>query len=152
MVSFNHVLAALISIAPHAWGDAPDEWWRLIDTTTAITDASRNDTEAALLISVGWMESGWLREVEQEERLGDGHLARGAWQMHDILWLQHDVPGQAVEAIKRIRGSFGACGNLPYEERLSAYASGSCDRGAAESRARMAVTKRVLAKMGAMRE
>ena len=42
-----------------------------------------------------------------------------------------------AEGLKIMRGSFGACKQLPVEERLSAYASGSCDKGREKSKQRV---------------
>lgn len=41
------------------------------------------------------------------------------------------------EGLKIVRGSFGACRSLPLNERLSSYASGSCDKGREASKTRM---------------
>jgi hypothetical protein len=41
------------------------------------------------------------------------------------------------EGLKIIRGSFLSCRELPLDERLSSYASGSCDRGHDKSKQRV---------------
>jgi hypothetical protein len=42
-----------------------------------------------------------------------------------------------LEGIRVIRGSFSVCHELPFDERLSAYASGSCERGHDKSKQRV---------------
>jgi hypothetical protein len=42
-----------------------------------------------------------------------------------------------TEGLKVVRGSFAACKKLPLEHRLSAYASGSCDKGREKSKERV---------------
>lgn len=41
------------------------------------------------------------------------------------------------EGLNIVRGSFYACGNVPIQERLRSYASGSCDKGLQASKTRM---------------
>jgi len=141
------ILAALLAFAP---GVFLDDYDRPIVIAETIAAHSRNETEAAVLVAVGWMESGWRADVVSEARLGDGGAARGAYQLHNALGIAGDFDAQTEEAARRIRSSFAQCAASPYEDRLSVYASGrDCEAGAAASRARLAVARRVLAQMRA---
>lgn len=51
--------------------------------------------------------------------------------------LVHDRKLCFSEGLKVVRGSFGVCHDLPLAERLSSYASGSCDKGRDASKKRV---------------
>jgi len=110
----------------------------------AIADVSGgNARTAALLLAVSFHESGWRRDVD----LGRGKLARGSGR--DSCLMQVRVTTDEHRALtadrrrcfrlglERLQRSLNACRHLPRLDRLAAYASGACDRGRLESRARM---------------
>ena len=127
-----------------------------VDVATAATDACGERGEAcarhaaAVLVGIGWHESGLAPDVESPDgcyrgRDGkgprcDGGRAATLWQMQGsaeerALWLGDRVAA-AREALRRAWRSVRACRSLPAEERLSAYAGGRCDGDVARKRAR----------------
>ena len=122
------------------------------DSTTPPLFAGRDGRAktAALLLSVAFHESGFRKDVD----LGIGPRARGdsgqSWCLMQIKigggrtlegWsgaeLVRDRRLCFAAGLSAIRRSFVACRANPTSERLNAYTSGSCSRGATQSRARM---------------
>jgi hypothetical protein len=110
---------------------------------------------AALVLAVSYLESGWRKDVD----LGQGKHARGddgnSWcmmQMHvgrgTTLegWTGPDLVASREKCFRAglhaLRRSQRACRSRPIEEMLNAYASGTCTRGAAESRQRVGLAMR----------
>lgn len=104
----------------------------------------------SLMLGVMFWETGFRRDVD----LGLGKHARGdngrSWCLMQINlgsgktalgYTGEDlVKNRRIcfqEGLRVIRGSFSACRQLPLEHRLSAYASGSCDKGRDKSRQRV---------------
>jgi hypothetical protein len=104
----------------------------------------------SLLLGVMLWETGFRRDVD----FGLGKYARGdngrSWCLMQINLgkgkTASGYTGQELvsnrrlcfsEGLKSIRGSFSACRGLPLEYRLSAYASGSCDKGRDKSKQRV---------------
>src|SRR5262249_39879392 len=113
---------------------------------------------AALLLSVSYFESGWRRDVH----LGIGKLARGdsgrSWCLMQIH-IRKGPPQDGWDGPRRggargpelvasrerclraglhiLRRSARACSQRPLTQWLNAYASGTCERGENESRARV---------------
>lgn len=105
---------------------------------------------AALMLAVAFHESGFRRDVD----LGIGPRARGdsgqSWCLMQIMvgggrtiegWTGHDLVHNRrhcfASGLGAIRRSFIACRNNSRYELLNAYTSGSCSRGASQSRDRM---------------
>ena len=105
---------------------------------------------ASLLLGVMFWETGFRRDVD----LGLGKDARGdngrSWCLMQINIGKGTTPNGLhgedlvtdrracfTEGLRVIRGSFQACRRLPLEYRLSAYASGSCDKGQDKSKQRV---------------
>lgn len=104
----------------------------------------------SLMLGVMFWETGFRRDVD----LGLGKHARGdngrSWCLMQInIGSGKTASGHTgeelvkdrricfQEGLRVIRGSFSACRRLPLEHRLSAYASGSCDKGRDKSRQRV---------------
>lgn len=118
---------------------------------------------AAVVLAVAHMESGFRKDVD----LGAGKLGRGdhgrSWC---LLQVQAGVTGTVPSGndvtraytgkdlvadrkkcfragLEMLRQSLSACKDAPLKDRLAVYASGSCDKGLAESRLRMALAGRI---------
>lgn len=104
----------------------------------------------SLMLGVMFWETGFRRDVD----FGLGKHARGdngrSWCLMQINIgsgkTASGFTGEDLvknrracfqEGLRVIRGSFSACRRLPLEHRLSAYASGSCDKGRDKSRQRV---------------
>jgi len=104
----------------------------------------------SLMLGVMFWETGFRRDVD----LGLGKHARGdqgrSWCLMQINIgsgktalgytgedLVRNRQACLQEGLRGIRGSFSSCRRLPLEHRLSAYASGSCDKGRDKSRQRV---------------
>jgi hypothetical protein len=117
---------------------------------------------AALYLAITYFESGWRRDVD----LGIGSAARGGGVDSCVMQIrlgkgmvtQEGYDWTALVADRRkcvesgarlVRQSFNACRDLPPEERLAAYASGSCSNpvGKAKSRERVLFARRLLSKL-----
>lgn len=123
------------------------------EIAVSIVDAADGNKRAvALLLAISKLESEWRKDVD----LGIGPLARGD-RGASVGIFQHncgkgprcdeliaDRRLAATEALKLARRSFAACRSRPLLERLSAFASGDCSRGAAASRARMQLAERFI--------
>lgn len=105
---------------------------------------------ASILLGVMFWETSIRKDVD----LGLGPHARGdngrSWCLMQINIGDGKTPGGLsgedlvrdrkaclAEGLRVIRGSFGACWQLPLNERLAAYASGSCDKGREKSKQRV---------------
>lgn len=111
---------------------------------------------ALLMMSIALFESGLRRDVD----LGIGKQGRGdagrSWCLMQIQLGDGKVPDSDPEvagwtgkdlvadrrkcfrtALRMIRRSFTACQKNDFPHRLAAYASGSCDKGHAESSSRL---------------
>ena len=118
---------------------------------------------AAVVLAVAHLESGFRKDVD----LGVGKIGRGD---HGRSWclmqVQAGVTGTVPSGndltrtytgsdlvtdrkkcfragIEMIRQSLSACRDQPLKDRLAVYASGSCDKGLAESQMRMALAGRI---------
>jgi hypothetical protein len=105
--------------------------------------ARGREQTAALLVAVAALESGLRLDVDTGAKRG-ALRELGMWQLMP--------PGpttrreQAALALERMRRSFAACHASPVAERLAAYTSGSCSRGLTESRARVDLARRLVAR------
>lgn len=139
---------------PDAIETAEEGRARYAEIATAIVDAAEGNKRAvALLLAIAKFESGFRRDVD----LGIGPLAKGDRGNSCGLLQLNAGPGKrcdeliadrrlaASEALRLARASFAACRNRPILERLSAFTSGSCQRGAVASRVRMQTAERFLA-------
>lgn len=105
---------------------------------------------AALMLSVAYHESGFRRDVDfgvgpnargdsgqswclMQIRVGGGRTIEG-WSGRDLVRNRRHCFSSGLGAIRR---SFIACRNNSRYELLNAYTSGSCNRGAPQSRDRM---------------
>lgn len=117
---------------------------------------------AALLLAIAYHESGFAKDVDlgpcyrglrgRSSRCDSGmsacllqiHLGNGktpeGWTQADLF---ADRKKCFAVGLRLVRGSLGACRQLPLRDRLSAYASGSCARGAEASRALMDLAERL---------
>lgn len=111
---------------------------------------------ALLMLSIALFESGLRRDVDfglgkqgrgdagrswclMQVQLGAGKVPDsdpvvGSWTGKDLV---EDRKKCFRTAMRMIRRSFTACGSNPFPHRLAAYASGSCDKGHAESSSRL---------------
>jgi hypothetical protein len=93
---------------------------------------------AALLLAVAYMESG-LRDDNVRGKAGEC----GLWQTMPVAGRCPETRRDAAAlALDMMRRSFTACRASPIDDRLAVYASGRCDRGLTESRARMQLARR----------
>lgn len=94
---------------------------------------------ASLLLAIQEYESGYKTDA-----IGDAGRSKGRYQIQTAHDWRDDVQ-TTLEAIRLIRVSFKMCGVLPQDERLSAYASGTCDSEAGRrlSRHRFSLAKRL---------
>jgi len=102
---------------------------------------------ALLMLSVASYESGYRKRVDDgrgrgdngrsfclmQIRVGTGATGEG-WTGPDLV---EDRTRCFRAALHILRKSFGICHSLPVEDRLSAYASGSCTAGTEASRRRI---------------
>jgi hypothetical protein len=102
---------------------------------------------ALLMLSVASFESGYRKRVDEgrgrgdngrsfclmQIRVGTGATKEG-WTGPDLV---EDRTRCFRAALHILRKSFGICHSLPVEDRLSAYASGSCGLGTEASRRRV---------------
>jgi hypothetical protein len=110
---------------------------------------------AALLLSISYFESGWRNDVD----LGLGGRARGdagrSWCLMQVMvgngrtaegWTGLDLVASRERCMRAglhlVRRSTQACRGRPVDQWLNAYASGRCEAGVPESRARMSKAKR----------
>jgi hypothetical protein len=101
---------------------------------------------AALLVAVAALESGLRLDVDSGTRRGGGGEC-GLWQTMPVAGRCPETRrAGAALALERMRRSFAACHAAPVAERLAAYASGHCSAGLAESRARVGLAQRVVAR------
>lgn len=104
---------------------------------------------ALLMLSVASLESSYQKSVDQgtrkgdhgrsfcmmQIRVGDGVTSEG-WSGFDLVT---DRTKCFRAGLHTLRGSFGACHNLPLADCMSAYATGHCMVG--EERGRLRVTR-----------
>jgi hypothetical protein len=102
---------------------------------------------ALLMLSVASFESGYRKRVDDGRGRGDnGHsfclmqirvgtgATREGWTGPDLV---EDRTRCFRAALHILRTSFGICHSAPLEDRLSAYASGSCTAGTEASKKRI---------------
>jgi hypothetical protein len=65
--------------------------------------------------------------------IGDGRTP-GGFSGEDLV---KDRKACFMEGMRIVRGSFSVCRSMPFDQRLSAYASGSCDKGREKSKQRV---------------
>lgn len=112
-----------------------------------------------LLLALSWMESGFRADVDHgvgpaarggaadsclmQVRIGSGRTGEG-WNHEDLTT---DRTKCFRAGLHLVRQSYGACRGLPPEQRLTAYAAGTCSSrpGQEKSKARIAVARRLLA-------
>lgn len=143
---------AILRLAPTAPSspapeDADARLTRLLDVATDVAEVAPTRADAALLLAVAALESGFSRDVDGpacapwvvRRRGCDDGKAKGLWQMHDRAGAR--VPAerraQAREALRRLRGSLGACRDL------TMYASGQCGAGRVAADRRLTLARRV---------
>jgi hypothetical protein len=93
---------------------------------------------ALYLTSIASFETGgFVARVIDCRVGGDGSRSWGPFQSQtEKETACGSVAGAVHVALAQIRTSFKMCAALPEEDRLAAYASGSCDKGLRESRNR----------------
>jgi hypothetical protein len=110
---------------------------------------------AALLVSVALFESGFRVDVDRGVTLGDHGASCTLWQLNlgrgridgfSCGELAANRRKAAALALRAMRRSRAACPNLPIEDMLRVYASGSCERGARESAERVRFAQRLFAR------
>lgn len=111
---------------------------------------------ALLMLSIALFESGLRRDVDfglGKQGRGDAgrswclmqvHLGEGKVPDSDPVvgsWTGKDLVADRKKcfraAMRMIRRSFTACSSNPFQLRLAGYASGSCEKGHAESASRL---------------
>lgn len=118
------------------------------DVEAVAAEMHGNDTEAAMMVAIAYHESGLRADVD------DGRV-RGGGRDTCIMQVRPRNPKEADElatdrkacfrrGLALVRNSLRVCRKNKREERFAAYASGSCDRGLAESRGIAAIVDRVL--------
>lgn len=133
------------------------------DIEAAAMEHDGNDkAEAALLLAVAIGESGLSYDVDVGPcyRKGgfrtrcDGGTSYSLWQLKSgvvdgIAYGGHEFQGTdkrrlaARAALKKLKGSFGMCKDLPEQDRLSAYGAGRCLEGNKSVRSRWALFQKV---------
>lgn len=115
-----------------------------VSESEPLFDDRGEERTAALLVSIAWYES----------RLKPNARSRnGQWYcLYQVDKRHLPEPEKALEdpemctraAVKIIRSSLQACAKHPAEERLAQFMSGSCDRGATDSRYRSFLASKLL--------
>jgi hypothetical protein len=128
------------------------------DLATVVEDESESAlfggrdarTQTALvMLSIASFESAYTREVDfgigrgvgdqgnswclMQLRIGRGTTREG-WTGHDLV---EDRTKCFRAALHLLRGSFNSCQSLPLFDRLSAYATGRCERDLYKSQSRV---------------
>ena len=102
---------------------------------------------AAALVAIGYLESGFRSSVALGHVKGDNGRSWGFWQINcgraKSCERFLDLDTGAAEALRLVLLSEGACRKHGREAALRAYASGSCGKGARESRERVRLWFRV---------
>jgi hypothetical protein len=140
--SQDHVLARYQSIARDVASVALDE-----SEAPVFEGADRRTETALLMLAVASYESSFSKRVDDGVRRGDhgysyclmqirvGHGAtREGWNGQQLI---DDRKLCFRAALHILQASFAACRKLPFEDRLSAYASGHCFVDAEVSRSRV---------------
>lgn len=139
------LLAAMGSISPEGRDDR-----EAIARAIASTDAT--DVEARWLVAIAWRESSFRAAA-----VGDAGASFCWAQIHMGAtrtregWTGADLAADparcALVALRVLRSSLASCAALPEDDRIAAYASGSCrsPRGRRVSRDRAAVARRAFA-------
>ncbi|HXN33946.1 MAG TPA: hypothetical protein VN894_18880 [Polyangiaceae bacterium] len=140
--SSDHVLARYQSIARDVVSVALDE------SEAPVFEGPDNRTQTALLmLAVASYESSFNKRVDDGTRRGDNghsyclmqvHVGQGAtregWNARQLI---EDRKLCFRAALHILQASFAACRKLPFDDRLSAYASGHCFADAVISRSRV---------------
>ncbi len=108
----------------------------------------------ALMLSVAYFESGFRRDVD----IGEGKFARGGGMDSCLVqirvgagrtpegWDHRDLVEDRTKCFRAglriMRSSFATCRSSPVPDRLAIFTSGACDRGLAQSRARVGLAMR----------
>lgn len=105
---------------------------------------------AALLVAIAVHESGLRLDVDNGTTRGEGRdvclLQIRARSREEADEIAHDRRACLRLGLSFARRSMIACAASPLNERLGAYASGSCSRGLLESRAMMQSARRLFAR------
>lgn len=99
-----------------------------------ITGDNSRVKSALLMASIASTESRFEKKVDTCQKIGDDGASFGLWQTM-LIWpgaptrfvICHDRKAALRYAISIVNGSFDACKNSPLRDRLSVYASGSCN-------------------------
>jgi hypothetical protein len=112
--------------------------WELAQS---IVYATADRREQDVLAHLGWLESGYRRNVARCEKTGDGGRSFGLFQVQPVT--RYDAKavcgslGQQVEvSLRYVRRSIAACPKNKGAMKLAAYVSGRCDRGYVAAKAR----------------
>jgi hypothetical protein len=168
-VTASAILAALLALSPHpsahplpGWAETEDAHRaRLASIAEDVASVARTPTEAAILVGIGWHESGWQPDVDAMscyrgpgwERRCDGGRAWTAYQMQTsdpeqiAAWRDRKVASR--EALRRALGSLRRCAKNSPDTRMAAFASGSCEHGHKAARELHAAVRRALAAIDA---
>jgi hypothetical protein len=107
-----------------------------VDMAEAVEGIGGDDSLALTVLAVAMHESGMRAEVDDGRERGSGR---------DVCLMQIRTTKRKADALaadrrecirlgaRYVRGSLASCRALPWEYRLAAYASGSCERGHAAS-------------------
>ena len=105
---------------------------------------------AMLLAAVAFHESGFRRDVDEGRTRGSGLdvciMQIRARSVAEADTIAHDRRACLRLGLSFVRRSMMACRESPLDDRLAAYASGSCSRGLPESRAMMGWAQRTFAR------
>lgn len=109
-----------LGLGKHAKGDGGRSWCMMQMQLGKLNDEGKTTTRMNLTSDgkVEWVTDDTSKGLGGEDLVRDRKLCFKA-------------------ALHMVRMSFGACGQVPVEDRLKVYASGSCEKGEPESRIRM---------------
>lgn len=120
-----------------------------VKIAAAIVDATADEDDRAMLVSIAKWESFLREDVLRCSRRGGG-VALGPWQVAprsdaERKMLCTDLVSSAKLVLERVEESKRICKHLPANEQLAIYTAGSCksSEGRMLSRMRMATARKV---------
>ncbi|WP_394849644.1 hypothetical protein LZC95_19605 [Pendulispora brunnea] len=139
------ILVLMLLVQPTApWANTYEETARAIAHVVAEEEPLFDGPDgraqtAATLVSLAFFESRFDQRAQ-----GDAGHSTGLFQSWGGGAALFDPTRATRAALAAMRESLHRCRHRPSAERLASYASGSCDRGRAASRVRMALAARLL--------
>lgn len=118
------------------------------------TGAREQDSLALTTLAIAIHESGLRAEVDDGRVRGSGTdvcLMQIRTSKRRADQLAADRRECLRTGLRIVRGSLSACRHLPWEDRLAAYASGTCDAGRAASREIMGIRARLADRLSFLR-